>query len=320
MLSIRRRLRMFATAAAAVIGVAPFVADQAAAQSQSCKVTGIISGSITTAVPAGALSTTAQNLVSATINVTFAAANGVGTNCGVVVQISGLLKSTAGGLTIPYSIAATAPTTGGTTISYTSTIGGSANATAATVVLPVNIVLPAGSYSTGIYTDTTAILRVFNQNTGAIIASHAITPTLLYTATACTINGQASGGSYTVDFSNGTTITIGTQAVAFGTAACNSPTTITLTSSLGASKTAASATTSHQNHFDYRAAVTLNGGSATLNTSSNPVATGPEMATGRITAASTNAPLSVSITSLSPAKPLVAGSYSDTLTVTLSPD
>ena len=320
MLSIRRRLRAFAAAATAAIVVAPFVVDPAAAQSQSCKVTGITSASITTAVPAGALSTTAQNLVSATINVTFAAANGVGTNCGLVVRISGLLTSATGGLTIPYSIAATGPTTGGTTISYTSTIGGSANATTATVVVPVNLVIPAGSYATGAYIDTTAILRVINQNTGAILASQAITPTLVYNTTTCTINGQASGGSYAVDFSNGTTITIGTRTVAFGTAACNSPTTITLTSSLGASKTAAPANTSHQNHFNYTAAVTLNGGSATLNTSSNLAATGPETTTGRITAASTNAPLSVSITSLSPAKPLVAGSYSDTLTVTLTPD
>ena len=306
------------------VGMAAMLGDASPLHAQnSCKITGLAAAAITPAVPAGSLSTTSVNIVSATLNVSFTSSGGGGSKCGVAVQISGSLNRVGGGGTASYSITTTGPTTGGSTISYTTTIGGSADVTPATISIPVNLVIPAGAYANGTYTDVTAVLRVINQNTGAVIASAAIVPTLITTATACTIGGVANAGTQTLDFSSspiGATITTGVKVASFGTASCNAPTTITLTSSQGAAKAAANGTSSHQNFFNYTATVTLNGATATLNTASNPAVAGAETATAKISASSTNAALSVQIQPSAPAKPLVGGTYNDTLTVMLTPD
>jgi hypothetical protein len=139
--------------------------------------------------------------------------------------------------------------------------------------------------------------------------------------TSCTIGGLSNGGTQTVDFSNGKTISTAQKFAVFGSVTCNAPATIALTSSGGAAKSGSAASTSHDNFFDYTASTTVNGATVTLNTSSNPARTGPETASASITAATTtNAPLSIAVQPIAPPKPLVAGSYSDVMTVTITPN
>ncbi len=139
----------------------------------------------------------------------------------------------------------------------------------------------------------------------------------------CTIGGVANGGTQTLDFSNGpsATISLGSKIASFGAVTCNAAAILNLTSQNGAALTGASATPSHQNFFDYVATTTINGGTVTLSTSSNPASGAPESATGSITALSTtNAPLAITVTPQGPVKPLVAGGYADVLTLTITPN
>jgi hypothetical protein len=153
-----------------------------------------------------------------------------------------------------------------------------------------------------------------------------VTATILAT---CTINGGAIGTAQTKDFSNTTalpsaTISTSAQTVSGVWAAdCNTPTHISLSSANGASITGAAATSGWQNFFDYTAVASISGTAATntLNTSSNP-ATGAAESTalnsGTASAGPAAGDLQVLITPATPANKLVAGAYSDVLTVTLT--
>lgn len=170
------------------------------------------------------------------------------------------------------------------------------------------------------------------------VAQSAATGTVNVNATVlgtCRINASASAGTLaTVDFSTtavagapGTAgtgskdIIVGSGAVIGGslstnTAVCNVASHITLKTASGASINPAAATPSHQNFFDYTAVVTFDTATATLDTSA-------VAALGTVTsAAPTSGPasgaLGITITSQAPTKPLVAGNYTDVMTITLT--
>lgn len=290
------------------------------AEAGACKITGITSASLTTAVPVGALSTTTQNAIPTTLNVTFINANGIGTSCFVAIKISGTLTS-GGGQTIPYSISTAAG--GSPIISFVTAPGSTATVSAAITSLQLYLIIPPGSYQSGTYVNAGALLEAFDGT--ALVApgpaTFPVTPTLQYLQSTCTIGGVANGGTQSLDFSNGSTISTVQKLASFGAVTCNNKATLKLTSSNGAAKSGTAGSASHQNFFDYTATTTINGGTVTLDTSTTPAVGAPESATGNITALSTtNAPLSIAVQPKPPAKPLVAGSYADVLTLTVTPD
>ena len=188
--------------------------------------------------------------------------------------------------------------------------------------LTVTVALVAGQTGTsGTYVGTlTARMVTSGGTTTGTSASAALQATVNNPAT-CTIGGSANGGTQTLDFSNGNTVSLSQKFATFGTVNCNSSAVLSLTSQNGAATNPAATDASHQNYFDYIATTTVNGGTVTLNTSTNPARSAPESGTGNITATTTtNAALSIGVTPIAPTKPLVAGSYGDVLTLTITPN
>jgi hypothetical protein len=102
-------------------------------------------------------------------------------------------------------------------------------------------------------------------------------------------------------------------------AVCNAPTNVQLMSQNGAVVTGSTAG-GLQHLIDYSALATFSGATASLNTATIPGASGPE--SGTVASTTGNTPtgsLGVSLTPQLNVQPLVAGSYSDTLTITLTP-
>ena len=281
-----------------------------------CLVTGVNSASFSTALPSGVLSTTSQNAVPTTFSISVSGIVGLG--CAIAFKISGILTST-GGRTIPYSISTSS---GGTpVVSYTSTATSTVPLTSANATFQLYLIIPAGLYSVGTYVDTSASVQVYETLSPILGATRSVVPTLIISQATCTIGGSASGGTRTLNFSNGTTVSTAPQVATFGTINCNNSAVISLTSANGAATSVAPATTAFQNFFDYVATSTINSGTATLDTSNNAGRGAPETSTGAISAAITiNAPFSVSVTPKNPAKPLVAGTYNDVLTITIIPN
>ena len=283
----------------------------------ACTITGISSASLTTAVPTGALSTSTSNSVPATLSITFTSSIGASSGCSIAFRITGTLRAPSGS-TMSYGISS-APG-GSPVISFTTTVASSASVTQTTTSLPVYLIIPPGNYAVGTYTDASALVQAFDAGT-TLLATRSVGPTLQYTQTVCTIGGSANAGTQTLDFSGSTAISTTAQLVTFGTVNCNNTAVMTLSSAQGAAVSSASGSASHQRFFDYIATTTVNGGTVTLDTSSNAGTGSIETATGNISAVSTtNAALSISVTPIGPSKPLVAGSYSDVLTLTISPD
>ncbi len=140
---------------------------------------------------------------------------------------------------------------------------------------------------------------------------------------ACTINNAATGttdaatipilGSGLVDV---TPIT--PNNAPYLNVACNGPSTLLLTS-LSGGVVNGSPASGFANIIDYSASATWNSVSATVNTSTPATATGPEAGTPQPVATAFSGPLSVTITPIVNALPLVQGAYSDTLRITLTP-
>ena len=125
----------------------------------------------------------------------------------------------------------TNPNTGSLTFTLNSTLTIAAGQSAAT------------GAPNGVYQDLTVSLVLFPSATSTtVVGTLPLTITArVATPTTCTIAGSASGGTRNLDFSNGRTISTSTQTANFGSVTCNSPTTLTLTSSNGGVKSAATA-------------------------------------------------------------------------------
>jgi hypothetical protein len=192
------------------------------------------------------------------------------------------------------------------------------------LLLTTSFTVPAGQTGmpNGSYADATLSFILFSSASSmAVVGSIPTTfgATVLFPLV-CTLGGSASGGTQTLDFSNGATISTATKTANFASLTCNSRVTMTLTSMSGAARSPATATAAYTNFFDYVASTTIRGRTVTLDTSAAASASGPESASNNITATpTTNAAVSIQVTPILPAKPLVAGSYADVLTLTLTP-
>jgi hypothetical protein len=129
------------------------------------------------------------------------------------------------------------------------------------------------------------------------------------TATVATANGQVAPGPLSLSGSSGTVV-------------CSTNAKIQLTTANGGLKNAATPPDeSHVNRIHYVASAGYNGMTETLTTSDATPANFTTTGTTTTAGARSNAPLTVGVTSVAttPGKALVSGSYTDVITVTLTP-
>ena len=141
---------------------------------------------------------------------------------------------------------------------------------------------------------------------------------------ACTVNNSATGtpGSATIPVSAAgavSTSAITPTGSPFANVACNAPSSLQLTSLNGAVKNATAPGSGFTNLIDYQATATWNSVTASVDTSTTSGATGPEAGTAQLVSTANSGNLTVSITPLANATPLITGTYNDTLRVTLTP-
>lgn len=139
----------------------------------------------------------------------------------------------------------------------------------------------------------------------------------------CTINNAANGGVSTATIGITAAGAVNTSTVVpsgspFANVACNAPSNLRLTSQSGGVKTASAAVTGFAGRINYTASATWNSVTANIDTSLAG-ATGPYQGANAPVATAFSGSLSVSITPTANTEPLLAGTYSDTLRVTLIP-
>lgn len=199
---------------------------------------------------------------------------------------------------------------------------------ARSITFNVSVVVPAVAGQTGLqfgsYSDTSVLPRIFN-GTVSITALPGAAPTLSVTADvakSCTIDGVATpaADSATIPILSDGSVNTSAIPKSYTNGECTAPANLLLTSQTGAVLTGATAPSGFTNKINYSVSATFSGASASLNTASNPAASGPESGTAAGTSgAIPSGTLAVTITPQSSASPLVSGSYSDTLRITITP-
>ena len=139
----------------------------------------------------------------------------------------------------------------------------------------------------------------------------------------CSINSAATGtaGSATVPISaagNVNTTSITPTGAPFGNVACNAPSNIQL-SSINGALTGPAAAAGFDNIINYSATATWNSVTANLDTSTTGGSGSTETGSAQAVGTANSGNLTVSITPAANAQPLVIGTYSDTLRVSLTP-
>lgn len=129
----------------------------------------------------------------------------------------------------------------------------------------------------------------------------------------CSIAGAATGGSVTrtITVTNGTVNTSALPVVNVASVACSKVSDVTL-STTNTGLTGPAAVPSFQNAIHYTANASFSGATPSLNTGSATTATAA-------TSGAATGTLTVNITPNANASPVVPGSYTDTLVVTLAP-
>ena len=140
---------------------------------------------------------------------------------------------------------------------------------------------------------------------------------------ACTINNVAGGTTDTATLSFNSNGSVNTSAITpasqpYASVACNFASNLQLSSQNGA-LTGPSSATGFANVINYTASATWNSVSATVNTATNGASSGAESGTAQPVSTASSGNMTVSITPAANTLPLVYGSYSDTLRITLTP-
>ncbi|NJO34026.1 MAG: hypothetical protein HC869_13670 [Rhodospirillales bacterium] len=271
---------------------------------------------------------TAPTTQTATITLSLVYQSGSNGQClGAVAFNRGSLPAAmsrvGGGGTLPYTM-----TNVGTSVLFTGTTPGSSNfisfqVSAGTASISLNVDLleqPGASVLSGLYTDNLT-LQVFNRSRsnvqGAAVASSAFTVTGTVN-TACSI-ANAANTSQTIGVTTGLTTGMTSAAPTFDVS-CNNPSTVSLTTQNGAVtrggvlESALSAIAGFRNKIEYSASINGGAGAVTLNTATSTSISGTFNS-----APITNRPMSVTIAPESSTVPLVSGTYSDVLTVSIIP-
>lgn len=220
----------------------------------------------------------------------------------------------------------------GTSILYTGTVGNFVafagnNNNASTVTVSVSITVAAIANQTGrpsgSYSDTSVVARVFEIGTTTPVGG--ATPVLSVSATVsttCTIGGfnTPSADSVTIPTTSAGGVITSPIVRSYANVVCNTASVIRATSQSGAVKNAVTAPSGFSSLINYSVTATFAGATSTLNTATIAAAAGAEAGTQGTTASSTpSGTMSVTITPQTPASPLTAGSYADTLRITVTP-
>jgi len=180
---------------------------------------------------------------------------------------------------------------------------------------------PAPVQMAGAYSDTIT-LDVFGQLLSLPLKLRSVAFTVTGTINkSCTIEGMAQAGAdaAAIDVSAGM---VDTSPIvrSYANVACNTPSSVLLTSQSGAVITAATPVAGFSNAIDYSASASFSGATAILNTATQSGALGSETGTSVPTSGATpGGALSVIITPHANLAPLLVGSYQDTLTITITP-
>lgn len=136
----------------------------------------------------------------------------------------------------------------------------------------------------------------------------------------CTIAGitNPSALAYDVPVSANGTVTTTTQTFTVANATCNTAADVTASSLSGGIKSATAAPTNFTNIIDYTGTANLaSTGASTINTATVAGAAGVETGNTVDTLGAVSGNLVITVAPAQPSSPLVAGSYADTLRVTL---
>lgn len=247
------------------------------------------------------------------------------------------MARTGGGATLPYTI--TSGPGGGQTLLYQ---GGGTPPLAN--ILEVNFVsagpnltnrsfsiaatayfqqLPANPQRAGTYS-VSITLRAFNIRTNTNIQglnnrAFSVTGAV---ALACTIGGviNPAADSAVIPVSGGGIVNVSPISRTYSNVVCNSLTQVRANSLNGAVRGPGSAPTGFTNIINYSASASFGGATSNLNTATIPSASGLEQGTvGTTVPLTPTGNLSLTITPQSVSQPLTAGSYSDILRITITP-
>lgn len=246
-----------------------------------------------------------------------------------------MLISGGGTATLPYTLQSSS--SGGNTLLYTGG-GNPNNANALQFSFPASILSldnfsvtvtvwaqaqPGAVQQAGSYSDNITI-NVFTSTAAGLLQTKVSSQAFTVTgqvAKSCTIGGVTHPSTDTATIPITASGSVNTSPInrSYPNAICNTPTNVQLTSQNGAVVTSAS-TSGLQRFINYSALATFSGASASLDTSSIPAISGPESGVAASTIGATpTGTLGLTITPKVNTQPLIAGSYSDTLTITLTP-
>ncbi len=221
---------------------------------------------------------------------------------------------------INYSIATLR--TGGAVVSFTTSPSSFVPVTRGIRDFDLFMIVPDGNHALGTYFDTSATLEVYD---GAVLVAStgfpSAPPQIHFRSPiddSCTIGSTFDGGTRSLDFSNGSTISLAQQFATFGNITCSGGADVLLTSSNGGvTRSSGGASGTLQSFFDYVATTTINGVPIALDTSLQAGTGTAERVSASVPTSITNVPLSIGIMPRQPARGLTAGQYSDVLTITI---
>lgn len=288
-----------------------------------CGITGVAGANLISDVPTPLMRHGATASGYTRLTMTFTApAGGSDADCRIAIRSpTGLVRNPSVSTPIPYSIATLR--TGGSVVGYTTSPASFLPVTRATTQADLYIVIPDGNYTFGSYFDQSGVvLELYNGTaliaTAPFVGAPPNVHILDFIQTACSIGTGSDGGTRSLDFSNGATISLAQKFATFGDVTCTGAADVALSSSNGAATGSGAGNPNFQNHFDYIATTTLNGVTVSLDTSQLESTGTTETATVSVPAGLTNMPLAIGVTPKQPAKSLLAGSYADVLTLTIT--
>ena len=138
----------------------------------------------------------------------------------------------------------------------------------------------------------------------------------------CSIGGAASPAALNATVPVSPTGSVSTTAIPFtvNNVVCNTAANVQATSQGGGVKTGGTPPAGFSNIIDYTGSATFGGATSTVNTQDNPAATGAEAGNTGQTNGAASGSLSISVTPKTPSSPLIPGTYTDTLRVTITPN
>lgn len=244
------------------------------------------------------------------------------------------MARSGGGATLTYVISSGTGGTGnvllftGTTVAYANILqysfasaGNNITNRAFTANLTIYVTMqPTSNQQAGSYSDSlTAWVFNIASGSGVYSVGFSVTGTV---NKACTIDGvyTPAADSATIPVSAAGAVNTATINKSYSSVQCNTPSNVQLTSQNGAVKNGTTPPSGFSNQINYSASATFSGATATLNTSTNIAATGPESGAASSTTGTTpTGSLAVAITPQANAQKLLGGNYADVLTITIVP-